>query len=163
MEIFNISLPAIVSQILAFLILIWALRKFLFGPIGTVLEARQNEVQSTLDRIAADRQAMEQARTEYEQRIASVEAEAREKIQAAIKEAQGMKDEIVGAARTEADRLIARSRDEIQREKTTALAELRTEVVDLAIAAATKVLGRAVDDRMHRDLIKDFVNQVGTS
>jgi len=163
MEIFNISLPAIVSQILAFLILIWALRKFLFGSIGTVLEARQNEVQSTLDRIAADRQAMEQARTEYEQRIASVEAEAREKIQAAIKEAQGMKDEIVGAARTEADRLIARSRDEIQREKTTALAELRTEVVDLAIAAATKVLGRAVDDRMHRDLIKDFVNQVGTS
>lgn len=163
MEIFNISLPAIVSQILAFLILIWAMRKFLFGPIGGVLEARQNEVQSTLDRIAADRQAMEQARTDYEQRIASVEAEAREKIQAAIKEAQGMKDEIVGSARTESERIISRGLAEIEREKTTALAELRTEVADLAIGAATKVLGRAIDERAHRDLIRDFVKQVGTS
>jgi F-type H+-transporting ATPase subunit b len=163
MDIFHISAKAIVSQILAFLILIWAMRKFLFGPIGAVLEARQNEVQSTLDRIAADRQAMEQARAEYEQRIAAVEAEAREKIQAAIKEAQGMKDEIVGAARTEADRIITRGKEEINREKTTALAELRTEVADLAIAAASKVLGRAVDERVHRDLIRDFVNQVGTS
>jgi F-type H+-transporting ATPase subunit b len=163
MEIFNISRPAIISQILAFLILIWALKKYLFGPIGTVLEARQSEVQSTLDRIAADRQAMEQARTDYEQRIASVEAEAREKIQAAIKEAQGMKDEIVGAARTEADRMITRGRAEIEREKTTALAELRTEVADLVVAAAGKVLGRAIDERAHHDLIRDFVNQVGTS
>jgi F-type H+-transporting ATPase subunit b len=92
-----------------------------------------------------------------------VEAEAREKIQAAIKEAQGMKDEIVGAARTEAEHMITRGRTEIEREKNTALAELRTEVADLAIAAATKVLGRAVDERMHHDLIRDFVNQVGTS
>ena len=73
MDIFNISPAAIVSQILAFLLLIWAMRKYLFGPIGAVLEARQNEVQSTLERISADRQAMEQTRAEYEQRITSVD------------------------------------------------------------------------------------------
>jgi F-type H+-transporting ATPase subunit b len=163
MDIFNITWQAITAQILAFLALIWVLKKFLFGPINGVLENRQHEVQSTLDRIAADRQAMEQARAEYEQRIVAVEAEAREKIQAALKEAQGMKDEIVATARAEADRVVSRGRDEINREKVKALAELRVEVADLAIAAAGKVLGQVMDDRAHRDLIKDFVNQVGTS
>src|SRR5262245_53357268 len=102
MDILNISWQALVAQIIAFLLLIWVMSKYLFGPVNAVLEARQGEIQSTLDRIAADRQAMEQMRSEYEQRIAGVEAEAREKIQAAIKEAQAMKDEIVGSARSEA-------------------------------------------------------------
>jgi F0F1-type ATP synthase membrane subunit b/b' len=124
MDIFNISWQAIVSQILAFLILIWAMRKFLFGPISAVLE---------------------------------------EKIQEALREAQALKDEIVGFAKAEAERTINRGREEIQREKTIALAELRTEVVDLAVTAAGKVLGRAIDDRAHRDLIRDFVDQVGAS
>jgi F-type H+-transporting ATPase subunit b len=163
MDILNISWQALAAQIIAFLLLIWVMQKYLFGPVNAVLEARQSDIQSTLDRIAADRQAMEQMRTDYERRIAGVEAEAREKIQAAIKEAQGMKDEIVGSARAESERIVTRGREEIEREKNKALAELRTHVADLAISAAGKVLGRAIDERAHRDLINDFVNQVGAS
>src|SRR5947207_2161966 len=81
---------AVVLQVFAFLVLIWAMRKYLFGPISGVLEARQNEVQSTLDQVYRDRQAMEASRQEYETRLATIESEARDRIQAAIKEAQGM-------------------------------------------------------------------------
>jgi F-type H+-transporting ATPase subunit b len=72
-----------------------------------------------------------------------------------------MKDEIIGSARTEADRLLARARDEIVREKQQAMVELRTQVAQLAVEGAEKILRRSVDDRVHRDLVNEFINQVG--
>jgi len=161
MNILEISWQAIVLQVVAFLVLIWAMRKYLFVPISGVLEARQSEVQNTLDQVQRDRQAMEASRREYETRLATIEAEARDRIQAAIKEAQGMKEEIIGAAHQEADRMVAHARDEVVREKQSAMVELRNQVADLAVSAAGKILGRSVDDRAHRDLVSDFITQVG--
>jgi F-type H+-transporting ATPase subunit b len=160
-NILEISWQALTLQVVSFLLLIWLMRKFLFGPIGGILEARQNEVQNTLDQIQADRLAMETSRREYETRLATIEAEARDRIQAAIKEAQGMKEEIIGAAHTEAERLVNHAREEVVREKQRAMVELRTHVADLAMSAAGKILGRSVDDRVQRDLVSDFINQVG--
>ncbi len=161
MNILEISWQAVVLQIVAFLVLIWAVRKYLFGPIGGILEARQSEVQNTLDQVYRDREAMETSRREYEARLAGIEAEARDRIQAALKEAQGMKEEIIGAAHTEADRLVDHAREEVVREKQRAMVELRTHVADLAVEAAGKILRRSVDDRTHRELVSDFINQVG--
>lgn len=158
---FNISPVALGLQIAGFLLLVATLRKYLFGPINAVLEARQSEVQTTLDQIYQDRQAMETQRREYEARLAEIEAEARDRIQAAMKEAQGIKEEIVSSAHTEAERLVTRSREEIVREKQQALVELRTQVADLAVTAAGKILRRNVDERAQRELVTDFINQVG--
>jgi len=159
-NILEISWQAVVLQIAAFLVLIWAVRKYLFGPIGGILEARQSEVQNTLNQVYRDREAMETSRREYEARLAGIEAEARDRIQAALKEAQGMKEEIIGAAHTEADRLVDHAREEVVREKQRAMVELRTHVADLAVEAAGKILRRSVDDRTHRELVSDFINQV---
>lgn len=163
MDILNLSLPALLTQAISFIILIWVLGKYLFRPIQEVLAARQEEVRSTLEQVEADRRAMETSRREYETRLAAIEAEAREKIQAAIKEAQGMKEEIIASAHGDAEKIIRRGQDEIQREKRQALVELRTAVADLAVQAAGKILGSAIDDRQHRALISDFVNKVGAS
>ena len=161
MNILEISWQAVVLQVFAFLVLIWAMRKYLFAPISGVLEARQNEVQSTLDQVYRDRQAMEASRQEYETRLATIESEARDRIQAAIKEAQGMKEEIISSAHQDAERLVTQARDEVVREKQRAMVELRTQVADLAVSAAGKILGRSVDDRAHRELVSDFIGQVG--
>jgi F-type H+-transporting ATPase subunit b len=157
----NISWQALLLQIVGFLLLVAVLKKYLFGTVGGILEARQHDVQETFDQLHRDREAMETSRREYEARLAGIEAEARDRIQAALTEAQGMKDEIIGAARADADRLVTRAREEVVREKQQALEELRTQVADLAIAAAGKILHRSVDDRAHRELISDFISQVG--
>ena len=80
MNILEISWQAVVLQIVAFLVLIWAVRKYLFGPIGGILEARQSEVQNTLNQVYRDREAMETSRREYEARLAGIEAEARDRL-----------------------------------------------------------------------------------
>jgi F-type H+-transporting ATPase subunit b len=160
-DILSISPQALILQTVAFLLLIWVMRKYLFGPVNGILEARQNEVEGTIEQLRRDREAMETSRREYETRLAGIEAEARDTIQAAIKEAQGMKDDIINSARADAEQIVSRARDEVAREKQQAMVELRNQVADLAVSAAGKILRRSVDDRAHRELVSDFINQVG--
>ena len=72
-----------------------------------------------------------------------------------------MKEEIIGSAHQDAERLAAHAKEEVIREKQRAMVELRTQVADLAVTAAGKILGRSVDDRAHRELVSDFIGQVG--
>jgi len=160
-DILHISPQALILQILAFLLLIWVMRKYLFGPVNGVLEARQSEVETTIEHLRRDREAMETSRRGYEARLAEIEAEARDTIQAAIKEAQGMKEDIIASARADAEQIVTRARDEIVREKQQARVELRNTVADLPVSAAGKILRRSVDDRANRELVGDFINQVG--
>jgi len=160
-DILHISLPALILQTVAFLLLIWIMRKYLFGPINGVLEARQSEVENTVEQLRRERQSMETSRRDYETRLAGIEAEARDTIQAAIKEAQGMKDEIISSARADAEQIVTRARDEVVREKQQAMVELRNTVADLAVSAAGKILRRSVDDRAQRELVSDFISQMG--
>jgi F-type H+-transporting ATPase subunit b len=156
----DINPVAVLSQALAFAILVLVLAKFAIRPIGNILEARQNEVQGMLEQAAADRRAMEQTRADYEQRLANIEAEAREHISGAIKQSQAEAAAILEKARAESsahrDRVLA----EIDQERKKAIVQIRSEMADLAVIAAGKVLEREINPAVHRDLISDFIGEV---
>jgi F-type H+-transporting ATPase subunit b len=156
----DINLVAVLSQAFAFIILVFVMKKFAFGPIGNLLESRREEIQGTLEQIAADRRAMEQTRADYEQRLANIEAEAREHISGAIKQSQAEASAILEKARAESaehrDRVLA----EIDQERKKAIVQIRSEMADLAVVAAGKVLEREINPAVHRDLISDFIGEV---
>jgi F-type H+-transporting ATPase subunit b len=157
----GINLYAVLIQAISLIILIALLKKFAFGPILGVIDDRRLEVTRQMDQMDADRQAMEAARLDYQQRLANIEAEARERIQAAVKEAQQLREQIITESRTQGEGLLRRAQEEIQREKQKALVELRTEVAELAVGAATKILGRSIDAQAQRDLIGGVIQDVG--
>jgi F-type H+-transporting ATPase subunit b len=157
---FILDWRAILIQIVAFVILVMILRKFLFGPVTGFIAQRQAEIQGNMERALSERQQMEQLRAEYSDRLTRVEAEARDKIQSALQDAQQIREEIVGKARDEAETLLQRSREEIQREKQRALIELRAQVADMAVDAASRILQRQIDASVHRELVNDFVAKV---
>ena len=153
----NIDPRAILVNIVGFLLLWLVLQKLVFQPIGRVLAERQQDINSTYDQLEADRRQMETLRAEYEQRLTSIEAEAREKIQSAIKDAQAARDQIIQEANTRGREMITRAEQEIEREREQALITLRQQVVDLALGAATKVIGDSLDETRQRRLIDDFI------
>ena len=153
----NISLTAILVNIAGFLVLLWVMNKVIFGPIGAHLAGRQQDINQTYDQLEADRRQMETLRTDYEQRLAQIEAESREKIQSAIKDAQAARDGIVAEANTRSREMIRRAEEEIGREREQAMITLRQQVVDLALGAATKVIGDGLDATRQRRLIDDFI------
>ena len=153
----------IVVNIIGFLLLFWLLKKLMYKPITQMLDTRKEDIQSTYDAAEAHKDSMEELRKDYERRLAGIEAEAHEKIQAAVKEAQGIRDQIVGEARTKAEAVLQRGAEEIERERQKAITELRQEVANLAIGASSKILERDVDDAAHRKLVDDFISSAGIS
>jgi F-type H+-transporting ATPase subunit b len=157
----GINLYAVVIQAVSLIILVVLVKQLFFQKILGVLDDRRSMVTRELDQMQADRQAMQAARVDYEQRLTNIEAEARERIQAAIKEAQQLREQIMSDARSQGEALIQRANGEIVREKQKAMAELRAEVAELAVGAAAKILGRTIDPQAQRDLIGSVIQDVG--
>lgn len=157
----EINPTAVLTQAIGFVLLVLLMGKFVFPAVNNMIETRQREIQTTLDQIAADRQAMEATRAEYESRLAGIEAEAREKIAGAVKQAQEEAAAILTAARNEASEQRERALADIDQERKKAVAEIRSQMADLAVLAAGKVLEREITPAVHRELIKDFIGEVG--
>jgi F-type H+-transporting ATPase subunit b len=150
----DINASAVLTQAIAFVLLVLFLGKFVFTPIGAQIDARQREIQDTLDQIASDRKAMEQTRSEYEQRLANIAEEAREHSAREIHRAQ----EEAAESSTYKDRALS----EIEQERKKAVAQIRAEMADLAVIAASKILEKEIDPKVHRDLINNVISSVGS-
>lgn len=154
----NINPAAVAVNIVGFLLLLFVLQKMVFRPIGTVLSAREQDVNSRYDRLEADQRQMDALKADYEQRLAGIEAEAREKIQSAIKDAQTARDQITAEAASRSREMIQRAEAEVAHEREQAMITFRQQVVDLALGAATKVIGDGLDETRQRRLVDDFIN-----
>ncbi|HEY3284140.1 MAG TPA: F0F1 ATP synthase subunit B [Armatimonadota bacterium] len=156
--------PLTVSvQIAGFLLLYLILSRFLFKPIGKVLEDRRSEIASSYAKVEADLAAAAQQQAELTQRLSSLESEARERMQAVLREAQGMKDQILAEANEQRERIISAGHEQAERDRQAVTIALREEMAALAIAAASKVLEEALDVDRHRKLVDDFIQQVGAN
>lgn len=159
----NIDLQAVVVNIIGFVLLLWVANSLVFKPIGKVIDEREQDVNSTYDKIEADRKQMEALKEDYEKRLSGIETEAREKIQNAIKEAQAARDQIVTEATERGRDLVSRAEREADRERQEAMITLRKQIVDLALGATTKILGDGLDESRQRQLIDDFITTGGGS
>lgn len=126
-----------------------------------MLETRRQEIAGTYATAEQARNEMENLRRDYEKRLDTIETEAHERIQAAVKEAQTARDEIMADARARSESILQRGQDELARERDKTVAALREEVVDLVIRASSRLLDRSMDDVTHRKLIDDFISSVG--
>jgi F-type H+-transporting ATPase subunit b len=153
----NINLQALVANLIGFLILLFLLKQFLFDPANKMLDERAQDVRVTYDKLEAEQRQMQELKSEYEQRLAAIEAEAREKIQSAIKEAQGTRDQIVSEANSRASELVSRAEAEVAREREQAMIAIREQVVNLALGATEKLIGDGLDEKRQRALIADFI------
>lgn len=158
----DINPVALTTQIVCFVLLVMLLNKFAMKPVGNMISARQAEISESLDRVAADRKAMQDLRADYEQRLASIEAEAREHVAGAIKQAQQEAAGILARAREEASAQRDRALAEIDLERRKAVVEIRSQMADLAVIAAGKILEREINPGTHRDLVDSFIQQVGS-
>jgi F-type H+-transporting ATPase subunit b len=150
-------------NIAGFLVVWWILARFVFGPVREIKAAREKEVADHLEAAEQQRHQMQAMRQEYEQRLALIEQEARDRIEEATRQAHLARDHILADARAQADRLISRGHAEIAREREKAMVELRDQVVDLAIDAAESVLRASLDEARHRQLARDFLDELEKS
>lgn len=146
--------------LIIFLILLAVLIKFAFPPILGYAAAREKRIQDALDDAARQREETERLLTEQRAQLAKARSDAQALIGAAQKDAERVRRELLDKARAEQEEVLARAKREIEDERARAVESLRREAVDLAIAAASKLVEKKVDAQEDRRIVTDFLAQV---
>lgn len=149
-----------VAVIGVFIMLIPVIQSFYLKPLSDAINERTHALESTFSEAEDLRQEMTKMKSDYEQRLAATEAEARAQIQAQIKEAQDLRQTLMSDATAKADEMVKRAQQEIESEKQKVLGQLRAEVVNLTLAASEKILGENMDSDKNRRLVTEFIEKV---
>ncbi len=160
MEGLGINLGYLLVQIFNFAIMFVVLKEWAYKPILNMLEERRTTIAQGLEdaRVAAEARA--NAEQEAQKILAEAQAKAAETVRAASERADEAAREIKTAAEAEAAKIIERARAEAESEKERVLAELRPQVAALAMAAAQKLVGDALDEQRQRALLDEFFSGV---
>jgi len=145
----DINVALVVWTTITFLLLIIVLGKFAWGPILQMIETREKTIADALESARHERAEAEKAAAEMRASLDKAHAEAAELIRKNQQE--------VAAAKAE---LMAQARATIQEERRAAVAELRAQVVDLAIAAAERLLATQMDEKKQRQLVEEYLEKL---
>ena|SRR5690349_17617610 len=157
----GIQWPQLVTQLLAFLILIFLLWRFAYRPILSALDTRSERVRESMEQ--ADR--IERQLAETESRNEQILVEARREAQQIIANAREIGDKQIAqardAAREEGQKQLELSLAQLRAEEQRAKNELRQEYADLVIRAAGRVVRQELDSKKHLTLIDQTLSEAG--
>jgi F-type H+-transporting ATPase subunit b len=149
--------------IVCFLISLFVLKRYAFGPIQRIIDERRERIRRALDE--AD-DARKQARTlleEHRELLRGARAEAEEIRSIAKQEGDAQLRRVKEEAESERRRRLEDTRRQIQAETRRALEQIRAEVAELSLAAAEKVTRKALDDKDQRRLIDEAIGELDFS
>ncbi|TAK02054.1 MAG: ATP synthase F0 subunit B [Chloroflexota bacterium] len=139
-----------------FLVVIWV---FAFKPVAAMLATRRERIEQGLKDAEQARHDRESAEQERLATLAEARREANDILARAQKVAQETRDADIAATREELERMRERASAELDAEKHRAIADLRAEVADLALAAAGKVVGESMTGDRQRRLVEEFLQE----
>lgn len=145
--------------IVMFLLVLFILGKFAWRPMLSALDARESGIRESIDEAKRMREEAAAALEQHRQQLADSRRQAQQIIAEAREAGDVLRREIEGKAREEAERMMDGARREIRRERDQALEALRRQSVELALAAAARLLDKKLDGEMDRRLIEEYLDE----
>ena len=149
------------AQICNLMIQLVIFKKFLLKPIKQVIADRKAKADSEIADAQKLRTEAEAMKAEYEQNLQNARTEANQIVAAAQKTATARSEEIVGEARAQAAALKQKAEADIAQERKKAVNEVKDEIGGIAMEIASMVVEREISEKDHKDLIDEFIKNVG--
>ncbi len=160
LEALGIEPGAIVVNIIGFLLLLYLLRRYAFGPIGEFMQQRADGIAADLREAEQERTAAAAERQNLQQQLDAMRETFRADIARASREAKQAIADLHAEARTQRQQMVAQGAEELRRAREAMLAELKQQVAAMAIEVASKVVRDALDEERHRAVIDAFIADV---
>ena len=151
----------LIVMIATFLLVYWILARFVWKPLTNMMEKRRTNIEDMLSQAENDRQEAERIRLEYQEELRRAHQEAQVLIEKATKAAEVRTDEIMEQARLDAEKTKQTAFAQIETERVRALAEIQAQVADISVAVAEKILRKNLDASAQKDMIDQFIYEVG--
>ncbi len=159
----NLLMPAgglMFWTLVIFVLLMFVLTKFAYRPLLEAVEAREAALEAAIAGAKADRDAASKLLAEQQASLDAARADAQRFIADGRATAEKLKASMLEETKTQQQAMLDRARRELENEKVRAIAELRREAVDLALAGASKVIAKNLDDAGNRKLVEEFLASI---
>ena len=164
MDILNtlgVNIKAVIIQGVGFLILLFVLKKYLFGKISAMIKDRAEGVKKVYAKIENDRAEADRLKLEYQRKLSEAETEVARRIQEAINEGGRISEDIVKRTRDEVELIKIKAQEGIDLERKKALAEIRNQVVTLSILTSSRIIQQSISSQTAEKLVDDFIEEIG--
>ncbi len=148
------------ATLVVFSLFALVLAKYAWGPLLTIVDEREKSIREQVD--SAERAAAEgrDLLARHQELLRKAGRDREELLARTAKEAEALHSDLLGKASAEAEALIARAREQMQREKDQALAQLRVQVADLAVEAASRIVRASLTDEAQRRLVDEYISSL---
>ncbi len=160
MERLGINPWILLAQIVNFIFLVVVLGAVAYKPLQKMLKERQERIQKGLEDAKAAEEARARVEAEREEILAQARAEADRILTEARRKGREEAERLLDQAREEAERIRSTARQEAELERAQVLGQMREEIAALAIAAAHRLVGEALDEQRQRALVDAFFSGI---
>lgn len=160
---FSVDLGTAFWTLLTFGTLLYILGRYAWKPMLAALDAREKRIQDNIDDARRQREEAEALLAQHREQLAEGRRQAQAMVGEGREAAEALRRELEAKAREEVAEMLAGARREIARERAAAVEAVRRESVDVALAAASRLLGERVDAARDRQLVMNYIDDLADS
>lgn len=161
LDIISVNIWNILISLLNLLILFLILKKFLFKPVRKALADRQEQVDSMYGEADKSRTEANAMKRQYEEKMAAARDEADGLVRTATRNAQQRSDAMLAETTGHLSYMKQKAEEDIAQEKKQMLRDVQGEISQMAVEIASKIVGREINAEDHKQLVDDFIRNVG--
>ena len=147
--------------LLNFLAVLFVGKRFLWGPVMKIITDRQQEIDDMYTKAGEAKEQAKLLRQEYEDKLSAATETSERLVKEAVARGQAREEEILRQANAEADAIRRKAGADIAQEKKKAINEAKDEISVIAMAVASKVVGRELNEADQAGLVDSFINELG--
>ncbi len=155
----NITIT-LIAQLIAFVAMVWLVNKYLWAPLSALMEARRQKIADGLSASERGKHELKLAQERSTELLREAKDKANDIVAQANSRANQILEEARNNAKAEAERIVEQANAEIDREVNRAKDELRTQVSDLAVVGAERILKREVTAKDHESAMSDLIARI---
>lgn len=156
------KVPELIVGAIAFAILFFFVWKWVLPRVNTLLEERRQKIQGEMEKAEHARVEADAELARYKEQLAGARDEANRIIEEARRTADQLRVDLQAKAEQESQAIVQRAQEEIRAERDRVFQELRTQVGEIAVQLAGKVVGAELDTSAHDRLIDEYIDQVAS-
>jgi F-type H+-transporting ATPase subunit b len=144
-----------IVEVIAFLIMLAILGKYVLPRINAALEERQELIRSQFEAGEKAQHEADEAREQYKQQLSDAREEAGRMREDARAQGAGIIAQMRSQAQAEAERITTNSHNQIEADRQQALTSLRSEVGEMATTLASRIVGESLEDTARQSRVVD--------
>ena len=162
MEALGFHWPSLIAYLLNLTILLIVLTKFAYKPILKILDERSSNIKDSLELADKVREESAQQQAQLEDQLVEARKQGQSIIEDARSAAEKLSDQEREKSKKEAEEFLVKAKNDIERERDSAMDELRSNFGGLAVSAAEQIIQRSLDENTHKDIIDNVLENAFT-